>query len=154
MPWPSIICRKQGIKHLLTGYSKHLKLILRLPRVIRIFEPVKKAIFLLIAAGIMFSQFSIPTVNTLEDDQIVLLPTDESDDQAPLDPMEEYPEEGETEDSSENKDDDSKKWQQHRLFAKVIFVVSETSWNIHEAEQAIKPHISKIQQPPEGSFSA
>ena len=114
---------------------------------------VKKALFLLIAVVILFSQLNLPAIYLLEDEQSALSPADDNDDAVPLDPMEEYPEEGESEDSKETKDD-YKKWQQHRFFAKELITETITAWNIHDAEQVMKPYVSKIQQPPEGSFSA
>ena len=82
------------------------------------------------------------------------LANNDTDDSVPLDPMEEYPEEGETEDSSENKDDDSKKLPQHRLPTKSGIAVTNAAWNVHYAQRVSKPYVSQIQQPPEISFFA
>ena len=115
---------------------------------------MKKAIFLLIAVGVLFSEFILPANILLEREKTVVYQADDADDAVPLDPMEEYPEEGETEDSNENKDNDSKKFQQHGIFSKFMVAVTKTTWNIHDTERACKPYVSQIQQPPEVSFFA
>lgn len=83
----------------------------------------------------------------------MLLPVDETDHSLPIDATEDFPEETEKEDSKEGQDD-SKKWQNHRLFLKGLSIKAKLAWTIVDAKLATNPHISKIQQPPEVPFSA
>ncbi len=113
---------------------------------------VKKAFFLIIASGILLSQLYIPKETLLEEGVVMLVPVDATDDSLPIEPLEDFPEESEKEDSKE--DNDSKKWQQHRLFIKGNTIRAKVAWTILDAKLAAKPHLPQVQQPPEALFYA
>ncbi len=84
----------------------------------------------------------------------MLLPVDYTDDLPPMEPFEDFPEESEKEDSKEGEDNDSKKWQHHRPFIKGNTIQAKVAWIILDAKLAAKPHLPRVQQPPEVPFHA